>query len=437
MAADTRTGGREATTAIDPGRYALSVGRPDRPTPPGWEWTRLTQVARLETGHTPSRKHPEYWGDDVPWIGIKDATRNDGRRIDDTLQKTTSAGIENSSARLLPRNTVCLSRTASVGYVVVMGRDMATSQDFVNWVCHPDALDWRFLKWVLLAEREALRRWSHGTTHQTIYFPEVKAFHICLPRRHEQRAIADVLGVLDDKIESNRRAAGLLESIVRLAHERAVTGAITWEPLAALGSVSGGGTPSSKVPDYWDPSEVPWITPRDMTALDGSPVVWAGERSISPAGLAASSARLLEAGTVLYTSRATLGLVAIAQQPLATNQGFISITPTPPFSSAFVYATLRARTEHINAKANGSTFQEVNKTNFKTVRFARPSNDVLRAFDVVATSALRLVAGLVREESNLRRIRDALLPKLVSGQIRVPLSDDVEEQIAAATGAPA
>ena len=178
--AQTRTGGRSATTGTIVGDIALSVGMPDLAAPEGWHWTKLTDVARLETGHTPSRKHPEYWGGGIPWIGIKDATGNHGKTIYDTIQHTNELGIANSSARILPENTICLSRTASVGHVVVMGRPMATSQDFVNWVCSEN-LDSRFLKYVLLGERNAFLRFASGTTHQTIYFPEVKAFHVCLP----------------------------------------------------------------------------------------------------------------------------------------------------------------------------------------------------------------------------------------------------------------
>jgi type I restriction enzyme S subunit len=210
----TKTGGRPATTGVIPGLYALSVGKPDLALPEDWKWTALSDVARLETGHTPSRKHPEYWGGDVSWIGIKDATENHGRMILDTYQHTNELGIENSSARILPKNTVCLSRTASVGYVVVMGKPMATSQDFVNWVCS-DKIDYRFLKYVLLGEHETLLRFASGTTHQTIYFPEAKAFHVALPPRKEQEAIAEVLSVLDDKIELNRRMNETLEATAR------------------------------------------------------------------------------------------------------------------------------------------------------------------------------------------------------------------------------
>ncbi len=209
---ETKTGGRPATTGVIRGRYALSVGKPDIPLPEGWQWVALSDVARLETGHTPSRRHPEYWGGEVPWIGIKDATENHGRVIHDTYQHTNKLGISNSSARILPANTVCLSRTASVGYVVVMGVPMATSQDFVDWVCSK-SIDCRYLKYVLLAEREALLRFASGTTHQTIYFPEVKAFHVALPPVPEQQFIAHILGTLDDKIELNRRMNETLEAM--------------------------------------------------------------------------------------------------------------------------------------------------------------------------------------------------------------------------------
>ncbi|WP_454035788.1 restriction endonuclease subunit S [Cupriavidus metallidurans] len=174
----------------------------------------LTDVARLETGHTPSRKHPEYWGGDVPWIGIRDATGNHGGTLHKTLQYTNELGIRNSSARILPANTVCLSRTASVGYVVVMGVPMATSQDFVNWVCGP-GLNHSFLKYVLLGEQGSFLRFASGTTHQTIYFPEVKAFHIALPPLRTQQEIADVLGSLDDRIDLLRQTSTTLESIAQ------------------------------------------------------------------------------------------------------------------------------------------------------------------------------------------------------------------------------
>jgi len=158
---------------------------------------KLTDVARLESGHTPSRKHPEYWDGDIPWISLSDARANHGKTMRDTEEHTNALGIANSSARVLPKNTVCLSRTASVGYVIVMGCEMATSQDFVNWVCS-EKLDHEFLKYLLITESGAFRRFSSGAVHQTIYFPEVKAFHACVPPFAEQRRI---VGILDEAFD--------------------------------------------------------------------------------------------------------------------------------------------------------------------------------------------------------------------------------------------
>lgn len=146
------------------------MNHPQTEPPPGWTWVPLLRLARQESGHTPSRGVAAYWNGDIPWIGIRDAGAHHGAVITDTAQHVTQAGLDNSSARLLPAQTVCLSRTASVGYVVVMGRPMATSQDFVTWTCSPAMLP-DFLKYALLAEGDDIRRFGKGSTHTTIYFP--------------------------------------------------------------------------------------------------------------------------------------------------------------------------------------------------------------------------------------------------------------------------
>ena len=196
----TRTGGRAATTRHIEGKRSLCVGMSKSGARSGWEWRALDSLARMESGHTPSRRRPEYWGGDAPWIGIRDAKAAHGREIFDTLESTNALGLENSSARLLPAQTVCLSRTASVGYVTVMGRSMATSQDFVSWVCS-DKLYPRFLMYLLLAQGDEVFKFASGAVHQTIYFPEAKAFHICHPPVHEQHQIVEALDALREQTE--------------------------------------------------------------------------------------------------------------------------------------------------------------------------------------------------------------------------------------------
>lgn len=146
----------------------------------------------MESGHTPSRRHPEYWGGDIPWMSVGDARSFHGSVINDTDEHTNELGIANSSARLLPRGTVCLSRGGSVGYVVITGRPMATSQGFVNWVCSKE-LNPKFLQYLFLAEQKSLDRFAIGATLKTIYYPEVKAFHVCIPNISEQQRIVAVL----------------------------------------------------------------------------------------------------------------------------------------------------------------------------------------------------------------------------------------------------
>ena len=277
----------EFVTTI-PGRCALSVNNADMPTPKGWAWTLLTNVAQLESGHTPSRNHPEYWDGDIPWIGIKDARAHHGGVINDTLQSVTQAGINNSAARILPIGTVCLSRTASIGYVVTMGRPMATSQDFVNWVCSP-AIDPDYLKWIFRAEgEEGLRRFGKGTTHTTIYFPEVKAFHACIAPLNEQRRIAAKLEAIFQQTRAAKarleRLPALLEKLKRSVLAAAFRGDLTADWRAAHPDVE----PASKLVDrlknnrgeYWGKASSARTAESDGPAeLHGLPASWTWARS--------------------------------------------------------------------------------------------------------------------------------------------------------------
>jgi len=217
--------GRAATTNVIRGLFAISVGDAGMPCPAGWTWTPLTAVARLESGHTPSRRHPEWWGGEVPWIGIPDARRHHGGTIHETIQTTNEEGLANSSARLLPAGTVCLSRTASVGYVVVMGREMATSQDFVNWICS-NAVVPDFLKNLFVAEKESLLRFAKGSTHGTIYFPEVKAIQVCLPPVNEQKRIVAKLEALQERSDAAKAALDAIPPLLEKLRQSVLASAL-------------------------------------------------------------------------------------------------------------------------------------------------------------------------------------------------------------------
>ena len=144
-----------------------------------------------------------------------------------------------------------------------------------------------------------------------------------------------------------------------------------WVRIGMIGEVVGGGTPKTGEPENWSPATIPWLTPADMAGIKGR-MVSHGARNISEAGLAHSSARLMPAGTVLFSSRAPIGYIGIAENELATNQGFKSVVPFHAGMSEYLYYCLMARTKYIQGIASGTTFLEVSGTAVKNVPIPLP-----------------------------------------------------------------
>ena len=182
--------------------------------PTGWKWELLTNLARLESGHTPSRRHPEWWDGDIPWLALPDIRAVDCAVIHDTTETINAEGIANSSARILPEDTVALSRTASVGFVTVLGRPMATSQDFVCWVCGPQ-LRPRFLMHLLHASRDYIRGLASGAIHKTVYVPTVKTLRVCIPSVVEQDRLVSMIDQQLDVAARMRAAAEVQAASLR------------------------------------------------------------------------------------------------------------------------------------------------------------------------------------------------------------------------------
>ena len=445
--AKTRTGGRPATRGTIAGNFALSVGMPDQPAPEGWRWTRLTDVARLETGHTPSRKRLEYWEGEIPWIGIKDATGNHGRKIYDTIQHTNELGIANSSARILPANTVCLSRTASVGYVVVMGRPMATSQDFVNWVCS-DNLDSQFLKYVLLGEQSVFLRFASGTTHQTIYFPEAKAFHVCLPPILTQRAIAHILGTLDDKIELNRRMNETLEAMAQALFK---SWFVDFDPVRAKMEGRHTGLPqdiADLFPDRLVDSElgeIPqgWkVIPLDAIARFQNglalqrfrpahnearlPVVKIAQLRAGEANSgewASATIRpecIIEDGDVLFSWSGSLLVKTWCGGRAALNQHLFKVT-SGRHPKWFYLNSLLSHLPAFRriAQDKATTMGHIRRHHLTDALCVVPPDAVIAGISDTFTCLLKRKVANELVSRTLVTLRDTLLPKLVSGEIRV------------------
>ncbi len=186
--------------------------------PLDWKVIRTKHAARVASGHTPSRSVREYWENcTIPWFTLADVwqIRDDRQKyIDQTKEKISQLGLDNSAARLLPAGTVILSRTASVGFSGILSQPMATTQDFVNWV-PGRSITSEYLLYVFRTMRGELRRLTMGSTHQTIYMPDVLQFSTPLPSIAEQRCISKFLDretvKIDALIQKKQRLIELLD----------------------------------------------------------------------------------------------------------------------------------------------------------------------------------------------------------------------------------
>lgn len=410
---------------------------PLEPTRPGWRWHRLTAIARLATGHTPSRRCPEYWNGDIPWLQLPDIRALDGGVALDTLEHTNELGIKNSAAVLLPEGTVCLSRTASVGFVTVLGRPMATSQDFVNWVCGPE-LSPEFLKWLLVACRQPIRQLGSGATHQTIYFPTVEQFSVCIPPRVEQERIAARVTTRLGIVERARAAAAdrlaaaeaLPTSLLReafgdpppfdaspLSPTVSTRPGWNWHRLGSLARLATGHTPSRRCPEYWN-GDIPWIQLPDIRALDGRVAMDTSEH-INPLGIENSAAVRLPAGTVCLSRTASVGFVTVMGREMATSQDFVNWVCGPDLDPAFLMHLFIACRKRIRDLGSGAVHHTIY---FPTVeQFSVCVPDVLVQRRVAAELERRLataksLGSRCRQElADLEALPSALLRAAFNG----------------------
>jgi type I restriction enzyme S subunit len=434
MSTSTRTGGREATKGVIPGRIALSVGRPDLPEPEGFKWRSLTDLAQLESGHTPSRSKDHYWGGDVPWVGIRDATGNHGKVISDTADHVTQDGLDNSSARLLPAGTVCLSRTASVGYVIEMGRPMATSQDFVNWVCGPQ-LNNRYLRYVLMLEQDSVRRFAHGTTHQTMYYPEAKALNVLVPERQQQDAIAEVLGALDDKIAGNARATDVANALGKALFERDIDDQ-TVERVALGDLVARGVIALSDG----------YRTKRAEHASDGYRIVRAGDVADGRVDLAGPDfvsikfgqqigAKALHAGDVVLTTKGSVGRVAIVPSGVgravySPQLCYFRVKNTAELDPGFLAGWFMS--DDLQHQAETRMFKSdmapyINLQDIRSMLVPYPAAGRRAVIGLRQAALQRHVNAMHDENRRLAAMRDELLPLMMSGKVRVRAAEHVVE----------
>lgn len=425
-----------------------------------WPTSTVGTVSRRVTkGTTPTTIGGRFVDAGIAFIKVESLTE-DGR-----FDRAKFAFVDDQTNQLLARSVlkeddVLFTIAGTIGRVARVPRDVLpanTNQAVAIVRPDPNVIDSRFLYYVL---RDDLRvKHAHTRVVQSVQanfsLAELSAIEVPLPPLSEQRAIAHILGTLDDKIELNRRMSETLEAMARALFKswfvdfdpvrakaegrdpglpkpiadlfpgRLVDSELGeipagWgvKPIGDLAEVVGGSTPKTERFEYWENGTHHWVTPKDLSGLS-MPVLLDTERRITDAGLAQIGSGLLPIGTVLLSSRAPIGYLAVAEIPVAINQGFIAMKPRSGTSNLFLLRWASAAHDEIVSHANGSTFLEISKSGFRPIRVVAPATAVMQAFDRLTRPMYLKVVEQERACRTLAALRDALLPKLISGDLRI------------------
>ncbi len=293
-------------------------------------------------------------------------------------------------------------------------------------------------------DAESTRRYmknafTTGAAIPRVVLQDFKRALIMVPPLLVQRKIAAILSAFDELIENNLRRIEILEEMAQLVyrewfiafrfpgHEkvRMVDSPLGKLPegwtITTVGDVfqiMGGGTPSKMVKEYWDGGTVTWYVPSDLTKA-GTMFMEDSSLRITELGLKKSSAKLFPTYSVMMTSRATLGVVAINTTPACTNQGFIVCIPNERIPLYFLYHWVLENTPTFLNMATGATFKEISKAVFRTIELTLPPQNLVKEFKGIVERLANQILNLQRMNSNLRRTRDLLLPRLISGELDV------------------
>ncbi|MEU8212060.1 restriction endonuclease subunit S [Micromonospora sp. NPDC049044] len=371
-------------------------------------------------------------GQDLPILRVADVL--DGRVEHGLRDCPSNQNLEGDNSKVSRPGDIVLTTKGTVGRVALMpsrGPTFAYSPQLCYF--RPAAngpLRPRFLYyWFKSAEFWLQANAVKGQTDMADFLSlqDLQRMRISIPTLGRQDAVVSILVALDDKIEVNDRIAACALALTD-AHFKLVVAGITSGPrtFGSVAEVGGGGTPSTKVPAYWN-GDIAWTTPSDVTALR-APYLSTTSRTITAAGLNNCASNVYPAGSIFMTSRATIGAFAIPQMPAAVNQGFIVVFTPDKELTMWLFHDMRDRVDEMRSLANGSTFLELSRRNFKAmgVRLAAP--DVIGAFAEKAIPLHQKAAGASAENSTLIALRDTLLPELMSGRLPVKDAEKAVEQ---------
>ncbi|MCK5506989.1 MAG: restriction endonuclease subunit S [Desulfobacterales bacterium] len=288
-------------------------------------------------------------------------------------------------------------------------------------IIRPNGIDKDFNYQLFKYLKKDFETFTTGSAQPQLPIRDLKKMSFLLPPLPEQKAIASLLSSLDDKIDLLHRQNKTLEAMAETLFRQwfVEEAKEEWEEgvLHDVISVKGGTTPSTKKSEYWD-GDIYWTSPRDLSNHT-SVFISDTKRKITERGLEKIGSGLLPIGTVLLSSRAPIGYLAITEIPLAINQGYIAIVCDKMVSNYFIYLWCEANMEGIKNSGNGSVFQEIAKSVFKKISITIPPSPLLDGFDKTVNPVFSKIKTNQQQIRTLEKLRDTLLPKLMSGEVRV------------------
>jgi type I restriction enzyme S subunit len=312
-----------------------------------------------------------------------------------------------------------------------------------------DSFQRDYIYYSLKLALEHMRDSSQGSQTKFLTMPILRGLGISRKSLAEQQSVTSVLSAIDAKIDLNNRINAELEALAKTIYDywfvqfdfpdangrpyKSSGGAMVWNDtlkreipagwkagsLDDLGQIVGGSTPSTSNPDHFGENMIPWITPKDLSNNKGNKFIARGETDVSDAGKRSASLTLHPAGTVLMSSRAPVGYLAIALNPVTTNQGFKSFVPSKGYGTSFVYYAVERSLPTIIQYASGSTFVEISGSVLKSVQAILPNKPVSDIFCDQIEPIVKRQQQAELENVELTQLRDWLLPLLMNGQVRV------------------
>ena len=345
--------------------------------------TKLRDICRFQSGGTPSRGTPAYFNGNIPWITTV-ALNGDVIDGNQAIEWITDEAIAKSAAKIVPPHSVMIGTRVGIGKVAINSVPMSTSQDIISLIgIDENKWDKKFICHLITANKEHLNSQARGATIKGIKIEVIADLVLPEISVKEQARVSEIIGKVDALICMQQQMARNLDQLIKsrfielfgdcdLTHPQE-----SWVTIKEIGTVVGGATPKTDHDEYWGGS-YRWITPAELDADSG--YIYDSVRKLTKEGVESCSLQEMPVGTVILSSRAPIGKVAIAGNTFYCNQGFKNIICKKGITPRYLYTVLLLNVEYLNSLGRGATFKEISKGIVESIRIPVPSMELQEQF---------------------------------------------------------